>query len=173
MHVLTHPNAALRQIALEADPSSEKDLPRLAATMAKLMYDASGLAIAATQIGVLKRVVVYDLSSEGDEPVVLCNPVIVERSEETLVDEEGCLSLPRISVPVERNTRVTCEALNLRGERVRIEAEDLFARMLQHEIDHLDGTLIIDRATPEERKAALVRYREAREAGSNSGSSTV
>jgi peptide deformylase len=139
--------------------------------MAKLMYDAVGLAIAATQIGVLKRVVVYDLSAEGDDPVVLCNPVIVERSAECSVQDEGCLSLPGIGVPVERSVGVTCEALNLRGEAVRIEADGLFARMLQHEIDHLDGVLIIDRATPDERKAALVRYREAREAGSTSHSS--
>jgi peptide deformylase len=172
MHVLTHPNAALRQTALEVDPTAERDLPRLAATMAKLMYDALGLAIAATQIGVLKRVVVYDLSSEGDDPVVLCNPVIVERSTETSVDDEGCLSLPGIGVPVERNVRVTCEALDLRGEAVRIDADGLFARMLQHEIDHLDGMLIIDRANPEERRAALIRYREAREAESTSRSST-
>lgn len=173
MHVLVHPNAALKQVAVEVDPVAEKDLPRLVSTMARLMYEASGLGLAATQIGVLKRVVVYDVSSEGNEPTVLCNPVIVDRSAETAVEDEGCLSLPGIGVAVERSVRVTCEGLDLRGEKVHLEVDGLYARMLQHETDHLDGILIIDRATPEERRAALVRYREARESGSAPSSPAI
>jgi peptide deformylase len=92
--------------------------------------------------------------------------VIVERSDETEIDDEGCLSLPGVSVPVERALSVVCEGEDLKGERVRIEADSLFARMLQHETDHLDGILILDRATPGERKAAIRRYMEALEAES-------
>jgi peptide deformylase len=79
------------------------------------------------------------------------------------VDDEGCLSLPGITVPVERSASVVCEALDLKGRRLRIEAEGLLSRVVQHEIDHLDGTLIIDRATPDERRAALKRYLEAQQ----------
>lgn len=105
----------------------------------------------------------FDLGDDK-QPVALCNPVIVERSEQTEVDDEGCLSLPGVSVPVERACSIVCEGLDLAGESVRIEADELFARMLQHETDHLDGILILDRASPEERKAAIRRYMEALEA---------
>jgi peptide deformylase len=169
MEVLVHPNPALKQQASPVDPAGDDDLRELVVTMARLMYDAPGLGLAATQIGVLKRVIVYDFSEDNTELVALCNPVIVERGDELEVRDEGCLSLPGIDVPVERATRVVCEALTLSGKPVRIEAEGLYARMLQHETDHLDGVLIIDRATPEERKAALVRYREARDAGARNG----
>jgi peptide deformylase len=168
MEVLVHPNPALKQHARQVDPSSDEDLRELVVTMARLMYDAPGLGLAATQIGVLKRVIIYDLSEDNSELVALCNPEIVERSEEVETLEEGCLSLPGIGVLVERSTEVVCEALTLSGKPVRIEAEGLYARMLQHETDHLDGVLIIDRATPAERRGALVRYREARDAGARS-----
>jgi peptide deformylase len=162
MHVLEHPNPALKVKALPVDPAAEPDLVRLANEMARLMYEAPGIGMAATQLGVAKRLIVFDLGEER-QPQALCNPVIVERSDETEVDEEGCLSLPGISVPVERHLSVVCEGMDLGGRKVRIEASELFARMLQHETDHLDGVLILDRATPEERKAAIRRYREALE----------
>jgi peptide deformylase len=173
MDVLAHPNPALKQKALPVDPKTDKGLRDLCRSMAQLMYDAPGVGIAAPQVGVLKRVIVYDLSEEKPGAIVLCNPQIVELGEETEVDDEGCLSLPGISVPVERPTTCTCEALTLSGNPVRIEADGFHARLLQHECDHLDGLLIIDRATPEERKAALVRYREAREAGALPGQTSI
>ncbi len=141
--------------------------------MARTMYEAPGIGLAATQIGVLKRVVVYDLDEEGRGLVALCNPEIVESSGECETDEEGCLSVPGITVPVTRSCKVTCEALNLDGKPVRIEAEGLHARLLQHEVDHLDGVLIIDRAIPEERKAALRRYHEAVEQGVKPGPTSI
>jgi peptide deformylase len=141
--------------------------------MARMMYEAPGIGLAAPQIGVMKRFIVYDLSEDGRGLSALCNPVIVEMSDECLEDEEGCLSLPGISVPVSRACKVTCEGLSLDGKRVRIEAEGLEARMFQHEIDHLDGMLIIDRATSEERKAALRRYREALEKGATPGETSI
>jgi peptide deformylase len=173
MDVLTHPNPALKQTAQSVDPANDPTLRDLCKTMAKLMYEAPGVGLAAPQIGVLKRVLVYDLSEDKPGVIALCNPQIVERSEETEIDDEGCLSLPGISVPVERATRITCEALTLAGKPIRIEAEGFHARLLQHETDHLDGILTIDRATPEDRKAALVRYREAREAGAKPGQTSI
>lgn len=160
-HVLSHPNAALKQRAAEVDPRTDAELRTLCARMAGSMYEAPGIGLAAPQIGVLKRVIVYDLD-DGQGLVALCNPRIATASEETVIDDEGCLSLAGITVPVERALSVVCEAESLDGEHVAIEAEGLHARLLQHEIDHLDGILIIDRATPEERKAALRRYMEAR-----------
>jgi len=136
------------------------------------MYEAPGIGLAAPQVGVLKRVIVYDLGDDGN-PVALCNPVIVSSGDELELDEEGCLSLPGITVEVERPTTVVCEALSLKGTPVSIEAEGLHARLLQHEIDHLDGVLIIDRATPEERKDALRRYREACDAGAKPGETSI
>lgn len=169
MDVLSHPNPALVEGACEVDPSTDESLRDLAVSMARTMYAAPGVGLAAPQIGVMKRVIVYDISEDGHELIALCNPRIVEASEECDVNDEGCLSLPGISVPVERSCKITCEAVTLSGETVRIDAEDFHARVLQHEIDHLDGVLIIDRATPEERKAALRRYREALEAGALPG----
>jgi peptide deformylase len=167
MDVLSHPNPALKQIASPVDPSTEGNLRELCKEMARLMYEAPGIGLAAPQIGVLKRVIVIaaDLEDDTQGVMALCNPAIVQSGEEVELDDEGCLSLPGISIPVERAVRVACEALTLSGSSVRIEAEGMQARLLQHEIDHLDGILILDRATPEERKAALVRYREAREGG--------
>jgi peptide deformylase len=133
---------------------------RLVRSMAQVMYDAPGVGLAATQVGVQKRVIVFDIE---DGLVALCNPHIVEASEETDLDDEGCLSLPGITVPVARSVSCVCEAIDVKGAPVRLEAEGFFARVLQHETDHLDGVLIIDRATPEERLAAMRRYREAAE----------
>lgn len=173
MNVLSHPSPALAQAACDVDPLTDNGLKSLAVSMAKTMYAAPGIGLAATQIGVLKRVIVYDLDEEGHGLVALCNPRIVSASESCETTDEGCLSLPGISVPVERPCVVVCEALSLEGEPLRIEAEGLHARLLQHEIDHLDGVLIIDRATVDERRAALRRYREALEHGAMPGDTEI
>ena len=173
MEVLSHPNAALKQRAEPVDPATDSDLRELCRKMAQAMYDAPGIGLAAPQIGVLKRVIVYDLDEESRGVVALCNPEIIESSEECELDDEGCLSLPGITVPIERSCSVVCEAQTLTGRRVRIEADGLHARLLQHEIDHLDGVLMIDRATPEERKAALRRYLEAQRVGAKSGQTSI
>lgn len=174
MNVLAHPSPALTERACEIDPTTDTTLLDLIARMAREMYDAPGIGLAAPQIGVLKRVIVFDLDEEGGDGLqVLCNPVIVETSDECETDDEGCLSLPGISVPVNRACRVRCEGLTIDGKPVTVEADGLYARLLQHEIDHLDGVLIIDRADPEERKAALRRYREALEAGARPGQTSI
>lgn len=158
MDILVHPNPVLRVCAGDAERFGQRELKDLVAQMARAMYDAPGVGLAATQVGVMERVLVYDVD---DQLVALCNPQISRVSEETELSEEGCLSLPGIEVPVERAVSLTCDAYDINGDPITIEAEGLLARVIQHEIDHLDGVLIIDRATPEERRAAIRRYNEA------------
>ena len=155
MRILTHPNPALKTLAAPVDPVVDRDLPRLVAEMTRRMREAPGIGLAAPQLGVLKRVIVWELD---DGPGTLCNPRLVDASEDTETDEEGCLSVPGISVPIVRPMPVVCEGELVTGETVRIEADELFARVLQHESDHCDGIIILDRAAPEERLAAIRRY---------------
>jgi peptide deformylase len=155
MRILTHPNPALKQLAAAVDAYADGELQRLVAEMTKRMREAPGIGLAAPQLGVLKRVIIWELD---DGLNTLCNPRLVEASEETETDEEGCLSVPRISVPIVRPVRVVCEGELIGGETVRIEADDLLARILQHEVEHCDGIIILDRAAPEERLAAIRRY---------------
>lgn len=130
--------------------------------MGELMHDALGVGLAATQLGVLHRVLVYRAYAE-DPLTALVNPVIEWRSDELEAAEEGCLSLPGVHVEVERAARVRVSAQDERGERLEIEAEGLAARVIQHEVDHLDGILILDRISREARKEAMRAMREARE----------
>jgi len=127
--------------------------------MFRLMDDANGVGLAGNQVGLLRRVLVYRPDREDAEPRALVNPSIVERSDELATEEEGCLSLGPLRVPVERHVRVSVEAKDEHGEPVRVDAENLEARILQHEIDHLDGVLIIDRTSPEARREALAALR--------------
>jgi peptide deformylase len=113
--------------------------------MTSALYEAHGLAVAAPQVGVLKRVFVYDMN-EGDGPQVLVNPTIRESSGEWSY-EEGCLSVPGLAWEIVRPRQVEVTGLDLDGNEVTFEADDLLARMFQHEIDHLDGILAIDRIT--------------------------
>ena len=132
--------------------------------MAELMHDALGVGLAATQLGVAHRVLVYRVDLE--EPVTaLVNPELEWTSEELEIAEEGCLSLPGVHVEVERPARVRVRARDRAGGELEIEAEGLRARVIQHEIDHLDGVLILDRISREARKEAMRAMREAREAG--------
>ena len=132
----------------------DDDLAKLVERMQRLMADAQGVGLAATQIGILQRVVVIQPSGE-EEPRALVNPEIVERGTDKQTDDEGCLSLQGVLVPVERDCHVTVAAKDERGDDVRLELEGLAARVVQHELDHLDGVLIIDRTTDEARREAL------------------
>lgn len=148
-----YPDPVLRMQAREV-ASFDDDLRRLAGRMTQLMQEASGVGLAATQVGTLQRLFVLQAQAE-DEPRAIVNPRIVDRSEETFGDDEGCLSLQGVSVPVERALRVTMEGKDEKGEDVRLELEEHAARVAQHELDHLDGLLIIDRTTPAARREAL------------------
>ena len=146
---------ALRMKAREVEEVDD-DLRRLAERMTNLMHEAQGVGLAATQVGVLRRLFVF--VDEGVDRV-LVNPVITKRSKDTEVDDEGCLSLREVLVPVERAAEVTIEGLDENGERVELELKLPSARVVQHELDHLDGVLIIDRTDDESRRAALARLR--------------
>jgi peptide deformylase len=151
-----YPDTALR---LQAKPVEEfdEDLRRLVERMTQLMHEAHGVGLAATQVGTLKRLFVFQ--PDDDVDVVVINPEIVERGEETDVDDEGCLSLQGVSVPVERTSKLTLVGRDENGAEVRHELEGHSARVAQHELDHLDGVLIIDRTTPEARREALATLR--------------
>jgi peptide deformylase len=128
--------------------------------MGALMNDALGVGLAATQVGVLHRVLVYRVQQQA-ELAALVNPEIEWRGGEEEIAEEGCLSLPGVLVDVERPVHIRVRAQNETGEPVVIEASGLEARVIQHEIDHLDGKLIIDRTSRDQRKEALRTLREA------------
>ena len=131
--------------------------------MASLMHDALGIGLAAPQVGVSHRVLVYRV--EPDSPAVaLVNPQLEWSSRDEEIAEEGCLSLPLVHVDVERPVAVRVSARDEHGEELLVEAMGLEARVIQHEIDHLDGVLILDRTTREQRKAAMRALREAERA---------
>ena len=131
--------------------------------MGELMSDALGVGLAATQVGVLNRVLVYRVQQQA--PVnALINPRIEWAGDEEEIMEEGCLSLPAVLIDVERPIHVRVRGFDEHGEELLIEATGLEARVIQHEIDHLDGVLILDRATREQRKEAMRALREAQEA---------
>lgn len=142
---------ALRMRAQEVGEVDD-ELRRLAARMTELMHDAQGIGLAANQVGIVRRFFVCTLDGED---LTVVNPVISSSGRGTEVDDEGCLSLGPVRVPVERSTEVTLEGTSLDGELLRFELEGMDARVVQHELDHLDGTLIVDRTDGESRRDAL------------------
>jgi peptide deformylase len=154
-----YPDPVLRLEAQEVE-AFDDDLAQLVERMKRLMLDARGVGLAANQVGVLRRVFVIQ-EAEDAEPRALVNPVIVARSEETDADDEGCLSMQGVVVGVERAVRVRIDARDESGQAVELELEDLAARVAQHELDHLDGVLILDRTNDEDRREALAVLRQA------------
>ena len=146
---------ALRMRAQEVERFDD-ELRALAERMTALMHEAEGIGLAATQVGIVRRFFVCTL--EGEDRAI-ANPRIVNAGGKTETDDEGCLSLGEVRVPVERPTEVTLEGFDLDGNLVRFDLEGLQARVVQHELDHLDGTLTIDRTDPESRRDALRRLR--------------
>ena len=127
--------------------------------MIAIMRDGMGVGLAATQLGILRRVLVFQAGPDS-EPTGLVNPELEWLSDELVLAEEGCLSLPRVAMDVERPLHARIAGYDVEGEPVQIEASGLEARVLQHEMDHLDGVLILDRAPRAQRKAALRALRE-------------
>ena len=153
-----YPDAVLRMRAREVT-SFDDDLVRLAERMGRLMDDARGVGLAATQVGVLQRLFVCRLADEEDVTTIV-NPEIVERSKGTDTADEGCLSLQGVLVPVERARGVTIAGRDVAGEQLRLELEEMDARVVQHELDHLDGVLMLERTDEESRKEALATLRQ-------------
>jgi peptide deformylase len=130
------------------------------ARMISLMHDARGVGLAAPQLGRLSRVIVLVPDPEN-AAYALVNPRIVARSDEEEVETEGCLSIGEITVPVSRSLSISVEAQDVTGAPITVDAEGFEARVIQHEMDHLDGILILDRTTPEDRREALREMRDA------------
>jgi peptide deformylase len=148
-----YPDPVLRMQAREVQ-DFDRDLARLVERMFQLMSDANGAGLAANQVGVLRRVFVFHPDAES-EPVAIVNPVVSDRGEELVSDAEGCLSMQGVQVPVERAVSLRLEGRDPEGNELSLELSDLGARIAQHELDHLDGVLILDRTTEEARKEAL------------------
>jgi peptide deformylase len=167
--LLERREAALAQVVKFGDPVLKSkaspvrefgpELRAEADRMIAIMHGAMGVGLAATQLGVLKRLLVFQAGPDS-APTALVNPEVEWLSAEVAIAEEGCLSLPRVSMDVERSLHARFSGLDGDGERVQIEASGLEARVLQHEIDHLDGVLILDRTERAQRKGALRALRE-------------
>ena len=153
-----YPDPVLRLEAQQVQDFDD-DLKQLVERMTRLMQDARGVGLAANQVGVLRRVFV--VQAEDEEPRALVNPSIVERSDEVDEDDEGCLSMQGVVVSVERPVRVRLEASDEEGNPVELELEGLPARVAQHELDHLDGVLILDRTSSEDRREAMAVLRQS------------
>lgn len=134
----------------------DEQLKELIKTMEETMHEASGVGLAATQIGVLRKVFVFDV---GDGAKAIINPQIVSR-EGTVEEEEGCISVPGVRVKVKRAEKVKIRGQDPEGNPLEIEAEGLLARIFQHEMDHLEGKLILDRCSREEKRKALTQIEE-------------
>ncbi len=157
----------LRVPGVEVD-AFDDELRALVADLLETMYYAEGIGLAAPQIGVSLRVCVLDLRDE-DNPDggrwVFVNPLIVESSDEEEKAPEGCLSIPEMEDVVTRSARVTVRGFDAEGEAIEVEAEGLLARALQHEIDHLDGVLFIDRLSTFKRRALLKKWKKSQQEG--------
>ena len=144
----------------------DDELRSLVADLFETMYDADGIGLAAPQVGVSRRVCVVDVRGEGaDGRVALVNPRMVRASRSRDRETEGCLSIPGVEEVVERPNEVLVEGFDVQGRPVEFEAHGIFARAVQHEIDHLDGILFIDRISPLKRRMLLKKWRKSNERG--------
>ena len=157
-HVIKFGDPVLKSKASPVD-RFDQSLQDEIARMLSIMSDGMGVGLAATQLGILRRLLVFQAGMDA-EPRALVNPEIQWSSEELAVAEEGCLSIPRVTVDVERPLHVRLAGLDREGNEILIEASGLEARVLQHEVDHLDGVLILDRTVREQRKGAMRALRE-------------
>lgn len=162
--ILTVPDPRLKQVSKPVEGGVTDDIRALMDDMLETMYDAPGIGLAAIQIGVPLRVIVMDLAREGEEPQprYFVNPEIVETIEETKPYEEGCLSVPDIFDQVERPARCRIRYLDYDGNQVDEWAEDLYAVCIQHEMDHLEGTLFIDYLSRLKRDRAIDKVKKAK-----------
>ncbi len=168
--ILVLPDARLRAVA---DPIEEIDdaIKQLAHDMLETMYAAPGIGLAATQLGELRRLVVMDLAKEDEAPapIVMVNPEILRFSEETVVTEEGCLSIPELYYDVERPAEVTVRYTDLDGSVIERDASERLAICVQHELDHLDGVLYIDYLSRLKRDRVLKKFQKAEKLARRAG----
>ena len=163
--ILRYPDPRLHTVAKPVADVNQR-LSQLVSDMFETMYEAAGIGLAATQVDVHERLIVIDVSEKRDEPMVLINPELVWRSEETRLGEEGCLSVPGIYDGVERSIAVKVQALNLDGQLQTYEAEGMLAVCIQHEMDHLLGKVFVEYLSPLKRnriKTKLVKQNKDEE----------
>ena len=160
--IIALPDKRLRLMS-ESVARIDEDVRKLVADMFETMYDAPGVGLAAVQVGVPKRVVTIDATrgEEEKQPIALINPEIVWSSEEKIAHEEGCLSIPEYLDEVERPERVKVRFLDLEGRAHELDADGLLARVVQHEIDHINGVLFIDHLSKLKRDRVIKKYAKA------------
>jgi peptide deformylase len=159
--ILTVPDPVLKQVSRRVDAVTD-ETRRLMDDMLETMYAAPGIGLAAIQVGVPQRVIVMDLAKEGEPPAPrhFVNPEILESSEDVQTYEEGCLSVPEYFDEVERPSRVKLRYLNYQGEQIEEWAEGMYAVCIQHEMDHLQGTLFIDHLSRLKRSFAINKVKK-------------
>jgi len=163
--IITIPDPVLRKEAAPVERVDE-ELARLAGDMLATMYDAPGIGLAAPQIGISRRLIVMDPAKDDapKTPLVMVNPKLLERSEEMRMHEEGCLSIPDFTAELERPARVRVAFRNLKGEKQEKELTDIWATLVQHEIDHLNGVLFIDYLSRLKRDMVVKKFTKAKRA---------
>lgn len=160
--VLKFPDSRLRTKAKHVEQVND-DIKSIVADMFDTMYDENGVGLAATQVDIHLQIVVMNVSESREESIVLINPEIIKRSEQTLVNEEGCLSVPGCYAKVDRHTQVTVKALDINGKPFELDGDELLAICIQHELDHLQGKLFVDYLSPLKRKRIQTKLeKEAR-----------
>jgi len=160
--VLRFPDERLRTKAINV-AEVNNDIRLIVDNMLDTMYQEKGVGLAATQVDIHQRIVVIDVSEDGNKPIVLINPEITKKGEEMVINEEGCLSVPGCYAKVDRHSTVTVKALDRNGKEFSLDGEELLAICIQHELDHLAGVLFVDYLSPLKRQRIKIKLeKEAR-----------
>ena len=161
LDIVLYPEPGLREICQPITEMND-DIDKLIDDMFYTMYDAPGIGLAAPQIAVQERLIVVDVSESNNQPIALINPEVVQSAGE-ITWEEGCLSLPGVYAKVKRPSDILVRGMDREGKQIELEANDLLAVCIQHEIDHLNGTMFIDHLSGLKRSRALQKYRKLTE----------
>ncbi|TRX58151.1 peptide deformylase [Thalassomonas sp. M1454] len=167
LNVLRFPDERLRTVAKEVSAVTD-ETKKIVADMFETMYAENGVGLAATQVNIHQRIVVMDVSEEKENQLVLINPKITNKSGDIMVNEEGCLSVPGCYAKVDRNTEVTVEALDIDGKAFSLDADELLAICIQHELDHLNGVLFVDYLSPLKRQRIKTKLEKEAKAAAKS-----
>lgn len=167
LNVLRFPDERLRTVAKEVSAVTD-ETKQIVADMFETMYAENGVGLAATQVNIHQRIVVIDVSEDKETQLVLINPTITNKSGDIMINEEGCLSVPGCYAKVDRNTEVTVEALDINGKAFSLDASELLAICIQHELDHLKGVLFVDYLSPLKRQRIKTKLEKEAKAAANS-----
>ncbi len=157
LNVLRYPDERLRTVAAEVTDIND-DTRKIITDMFATMYEENGVGLAATQVNIHQRIVVIDVSEDKENPLVFINPVITAQNDELMINEEGCLSVPGCYAKVDRHTQVTVSAFDQDGKPFSLDADELLAICVQHELDHLKGVLFVDYLSPLKRQRIKTKF---------------